>query len=1344
MFDEYLEPPCIERLVSSTTAVQGLVISTNTPSSTTIDQDAPSLNHSPSFLELQTPISHQGVATGSTIIEHNPFAHADNDPFVNVFALEPSSVASSSEDANSAESTHVTQPHNLTEDCWFQAMQEKIHEFDRLQVWELVPPPDCVMIIALEWIHKVNLDEYNDVLKNKTRLAAKAYPQEEGIDFKESFAPVARIEAIRIFIVNAASKNMTIYQMDVKTTFLNDELKKFGMDSCNPVDTPMVDRLKLDEDPLGILVGQTRFHSMVGSLMYVTASRPDVVFAVCMCARYQASPTKKHLEALKQVFWYLRGTINWGLWYLKDTAMALTANAYADHAEKDKKGVVELYFMTTDYQLADIFTKALPRERFGFLLLRLDKMANENILALAPTRSDDQILPFAAWQYKNFAASSTKVSEQTYERLQKLISQLEMHGEVIPQEDINQKFLRSLSQERAMHTIVWMNKPEIETLSLDNLFNNLKIDLRQNIVMLTMRARRLLKDTGRKLDMANKETIGFDKSKVECFNYHKRGHFAREYMAPRNQDSRNREPTRRTMPFEETTLNTLVSQCDGLGYDWSDQVKEGLTNFALMAYSLISLSSSTNSEGNPRQDLKDKGVIDGGCSRHMTGNKSFLIYYEEINGGFVAFGVNTACYVQNRVLVIKPHNKTPYELFLGRKPTLSFMRPFGCPVTILNTIYNLGKFDRNADEGFFVGYSNNSKAFRVFNNRTRIVEENLHVKFNENTPNIIGSGPNWLFDIDVLTKSINYKPIVVENQSNGSAGKARVETVHDKDYILLPLWTQDLLFFFSSKDSPGAGCIPSRDEEKKDAEDPGNENSVVLNSQELRVNQEKDANVNNTNNINIVSLTINAASIKDNVVDENIVYGCVDDPNIYDLEEIDRFSDERIDYDEVFAPIARIEAIRRFLAYASFKDFMVCQMDVKIAFLFGKIEEEVYVCQPPRFEYLNFPGKVYKVEKALYELHLAPRAWYETLSTYVLDNGFQRGMIDKTLFIIRNKRDILLVQVYVDDIIFGSTKKKMCTEFEKMMHKKFQMSSIGELTFFRTATSTPMETHKTLLKDEKREDVDEHLYRSMIRSLMYLTSSRLDIMFAVCACARFQVNPKIAHLYAVKRNFRYLKGQPKLGHWYSKDSLFDLLTYTDSDYAGASLDKKSTTGGCQFLGFSLIYSNARSRLWLLIPQLKLRRIKKPVTAKQLKSKPAKEKSSKPTPTPKSKVTPVKQSMSSPAKHSKLGKVLKTRKGKSSLQLIDEDEPTQPLPEPEPEHQGKGDEHDVEGHPTTPCGEGKGKAIATKEQRRTPATEEASTGTSAEPHDDAFANIVRESLSPMDAETGADADMTQWM
>ncbi|GKD34170.1 putative ribonuclease H-like domain-containing protein [Tanacetum coccineum] len=245
--------------------------------------------------------------------------------------------------------------------------------------------------------------------------------------------------------------------------------------------------------------------------------------------------------------------------------------------------------------------------------------------------------------------------------------------------------------------------------------------------------------------------------------------------------------------------------------------------------------------------------------------------------------------------------------------------------------------------------------------------------------------------------------------------------------------------------------------------------------------------------------------------------------------------EQGIDYDEVFAPVVRIEAIRLFLAYASFKDFVVYQMDVKSAFLYGKIEEEVYVYQPPGFEDPDFLDRVYKVEKALYGLHQAPRAWYETLSTYLLDNRFQRGQIDKTLFIKRIKSDILLVQMssmgeltfflglqvtQKDDGIFISQDK-----YVDEILKKFGFSTVK-------TTSTPMETSKPLLKDAEAKDVDVHLYRSMIGLLMYLTTSRPDIMFV--------------------------------------DSLFDLEAYTDSDYAGASLDRKFTIGGCQFLGSRLI------------------------------------------------------------------------------------------------------------------------------------------------------------------------------
>ncbi|GJV99882.1 putative ribonuclease H-like domain-containing protein, partial [Tanacetum coccineum] len=535
------------------------------------------------------------------------------------------------------------------------------------------------------------------------------------------------------------------------------------------------------------------------------------------------------------------------------------------------------------------------------------------------------------------------------------------------------------------------------------------------------------------------------------------------------------------------------------------------------------------------------------------------------------------------------------------------------------------------------------------------------------TPNTVCSGPDWLFDIDALTRTMNYEPIVAGTQSNGFAGtkasdnarQARKETKPVKNYILLPLWTADPPYSQDPKGSHDDGSKPSCDDGKKVDENPRKDSKCK--------DQEKEDNVNNTNTVNAAGInevnvvggktsiklpldpnmpaleddsifdfsrydeddaavadmnnldtTIQVSSIpttrihKDHPLDQVIGYlqsatqirkmskNLKEHGFVSTIQQITNHKDlqnclfayflspeepkkvfrnkkdemgivirnkarlvtqgyrqeEGIDYDEVFASVSRIKAIRLFLAYASFKDFMVYQMDVKSAFLYGKIEEEVYVCQPPGFEDPDFPDRVYKVEKALYVLHQAPRAWFETLSTYLLDNGFQRWKIDKTLFIKRHKDDIFLVQVYVDDIIFGSTKKELCIAFEKFTEVK--------------AISTPMETQKPLLKDEDGEEVDVHMHRSMIGSLMYLTSSRPDIMFAVCACARYQVNSKVSHLHDVKKVFRYLKGQPKLGLWYPKDSPFDLEAYTDSDYAGANLDRKSTTGGCQFLGCRLI------------------------------------------------------------------------------------------------------------------------------------------------------------------------------
>nr|GEY88381.1 hypothetical protein [Tanacetum cinerariifolium] len=269
-----------------------------------------------------------------------------------------------------------------------------------------------------------------------------------------------------------------------------------------------------------------------------------------------------------------------------------------------------------------------------------------------------------------------------------------------------------------------------------------------------------------------------------------------------------------------------------------------------------------------------------------------------------------------------------------------------------------------------------------------------------------------------------------------------------------------------------------------------------------------------------------------------------------------------MDYEEVFALVARIKAIRLFLAYASFMGFIVYQMDVKSAFIYETIEEEVYLCQPLRFEDPNYPDKVYKLVKALYGLHQAPRACKEQCKAFekLMKDKFQMSLMGEITFFLR-------LQVnQKDDGIFINQNK-----YVAKILRKFGLTD-GKLA------STPIDNENPLLKDPDGEDVDVHIYRSMVGSLMYLTSSRLDIMFAVCACAYFKVTPKVSHLHVVQRIFRYLKGKLHLVLWYPKDSPFNLMAYSDSDYAEASLDRKSTTGGCLFLGCRLIYWQCKKQM----------------------------------------------------------------------------------------------------------------------------------------------------------------------
>ncbi|GJS42263.1 retrovirus-related pol polyprotein from transposon TNT 1-94 [Tanacetum coccineum] len=311
--------------------------------------------------------------------------------------------------------------------------------------------------------------------------------------------------------------------------------------------------------------------------------------------------------------------------------------------------------------------------------------------------------------------------------------------------------------------------------------------------------------------------------------------------------------------------------------------------------------------------------------------------------------------------------------------------------------------------------------------------------------------------------------------------------------------------------------------------------------------------------------------------------------------------EEGIDFEESFAPVARLEAVWIFVAYAAHKSFPIYQMDMKTAFLNGPLKEEVYVAQPEGFVDPDHPEKVYLLRKALYGLKQAPRAWYDELSNFLMSKGFTKGTIDPTLFKIKYGEGILLEQIYVDDIIFGSTNPKYSKRFEKLMHSRFEISLMGEMKFFLGlqihqspkgifinqakyaleilkkhnmdnchSIGTPLATKPKLDVDLSGEPVDQSDYRSKIGSLMYLTSSRPDLVQVVCYCARYQARPTQKHLKEVKRIFKYLKGTINMGLWYPKDYGFELTAFSDADHAGCIDTRKSTSGGIQFLGDKLV------------------------------------------------------------------------------------------------------------------------------------------------------------------------------
>ncbi|KAK8952168.1 hypothetical protein KSP39_PZI004103 [Platanthera zijinensis] len=578
--------------------------------------------------------------------------------------------------------------------------------------------------------------------------------------------------------------------------------------------------------------------------------------------------------------------------------------------------------------------------------------------------------------------------------------------------------------------------------------------------------------------------------------------------------------------------------------------------------------------------------------------------------------VNTSNYVLNRSLIHKLKGKTPYELLKGKKPKVDYFKNFGCICYIHNNDKKyIAKFQAKADEGVFLGYSMISKAYRVYNKTSLKIEESVHVSFDET--NMFYKEKNTS-TIELLQRG----EISEDEEDTQHLGTQHLGENHLEERVVIP--QEETTTQVGEQSTPSIDLVTTRDHPISQVI--GNISAGVQTRNQVNQNLMHTCFLSQVEPQSIQDAEqdphwIIAMQEELHQFERNKVWELVPRPKDHSIvgtkwvfrNKLDDqgviirnkarlvaqgySQEEGIDYDQTFAPVVRLEAIRIFLAYAAHKGFKIYQMDVKSVFLNGDIKEEVYVRQPPGFISSTYPDHVFKLHKALYGVKQAPRAWYETLACFLLKNDFIRGRVDQTLFIRTHKSHTILVHIYVDDIIFGSTDSNLCKKFSKLMHSKFEMSSMGELSFFlglqvkqhakgifisqtkyakelvkkfgmseASCMKTPMPTNAVLDADEHGKHVDQTTYRAMIGSLLYLTASRPDIIFATCICARLQVSPRESHLTLVKRILRYVKSYPNLGLWYPKDSGFELTGFSDADYAGCRVDRKSTSGTCQFLG----------------------------------------------------------------------------------------------------------------------------------------------------------------------------------
>ncbi|GJR86421.1 retrovirus-related pol polyprotein from transposon TNT 1-94 [Tanacetum coccineum] len=457
---------------------------------------------------------------------------------------------------------------------------------------------------------------------------------------------------------------------------------------------------------------------------------------------------------------------------------------------------------------------------------------------------------------------------------------------------------------------------------------------------------------------------------------------------------------------------------------------------------------------------------------------------------FWAEAVATACYTQNRSIIISTHGKTAYHIINDRKPSIKHLHIFGCICYITRDGENLDKMKEKGDPCVMVGYSTQSKGYRVYNKRTRLIVESIHIKFDE------------------------IKEMMSDHNSSDLAPQRQEMSVENVSSGLVPQGQKASDYDNSDPVPPRQNVVPSA--EKTDSSQQGLEFLFSPLLEEYYNPTHGQAEENNNDQ------APNASFQEDEFI------------NPFCTRE------EGIDFEESFAPVARLEAVRIFVAYASHKSFLIYQMDVKTAFLNGLLKEEVYVAQPKGFIDPDHPEKVYLLKKTLYGLKQAPKAWYDELSNFLMSKGFTKGEM----------KFFLGLQIHQSPKGIFINQAKYALEILKK-HNMDNCHSIG----------TPLATKPKLDVDLSREPVDQSDYRSKIGSLMYLTSSRPDLVQAVCYCARYQARPTQKHLKEVKRIFKYLKGTINMGLWYPKDSGFELTAFSDADHAGCIDTRKSTSGG---------------------------------------------------------------------------------------------------------------------------------------------------------------------------------------